>query len=130
MGVRICECVCVTSEENVFLVILCAIFYVNMFKHLVFRKFKLFAGSGCASDYLDGVFNLDMHPQLDQPFVATNGELFPWNSSRLPEFIKPLHYTISIHPNLTTLDVSGNNFLSTLGPSISSLHYFSLCIYS
>lgn len=39
--------------------------------------------------------------------LATNGEIFPWNSVRLPTFVHPTRYSISIHPNLTTLDVKG-----------------------
>ncbi|CAG7629470.1 unnamed protein product [Allacma fusca] len=40
-------------------------------------------------------------------FISSTGELFPWNSSRLPSFVLPRRYTIQIHPNLTTLDVNG-----------------------
>ena len=32
---------------------------------------------------------------------------FPWNSVRLPEFIKPIRYDIELTPNLTTLVVKG-----------------------
>ncbi|XP_049864292.1 endoplasmic reticulum aminopeptidase 1-like isoform X3 [Schistocerca gregaria] len=39
--------------------------------------------------------------------LSTNGEVFPWNSVRLPTFVHPTRYSISIHPNLTTLDVKG-----------------------
>ena len=38
---------------------------------------------------------------------ATNGEAYPWNSLRLPDFVHPLRYNLTIHPNLTTLDVKG-----------------------
>ncbi|KAF5274559.1 hypothetical protein FQA39_LY07171 [Lamprigera yunnana] len=38
---------------------------------------------------------------------ATNGQIFPWNNSRLPSFISPSRYNITIHPNLTTLEVKG-----------------------
>lgn len=38
---------------------------------------------------------------------ATNGEMFPWNNQRLPTFARPSRYHISIHPNLTTMDVKG-----------------------
>ncbi|XP_053204112.1 endoplasmic reticulum aminopeptidase 1-like [Panonychus citri] len=34
--------------------------------------------------------------------LATNGEQFPWSDLRLPNFIKPIHYDIFMHPNLTT----------------------------
>ncbi|MEQ2212065.1 Endoplasmic reticulum aminopeptidase 1, partial [Xenoophorus captivus] len=39
--------------------------------------------------------------------VATNGEPFPWDRMRLPITISPLHYDLTIHPNLTTLDFTG-----------------------
>lgn len=39
--------------------------------------------------------------------IATNGQPFPWDRMRLPKTVLPLHYDLSIHPNLTTLDFSG-----------------------
>lgn len=39
--------------------------------------------------------------------IATNGELFPWTKSRLPDYIKPLEYDITLYPNLTTMEFSG-----------------------
>ncbi|XP_076751156.1 endoplasmic reticulum aminopeptidase 1 isoform X3 [Xylocopa sonorina] len=39
--------------------------------------------------------------------LATNGEVFPWNNVRLPAFAHPTRYNITIHPNLTTLEVKG-----------------------
>lgn len=39
--------------------------------------------------------------------LATNGEVFPWNNVRLPTFVHPTRYNITIHPNLTTLEVKG-----------------------
>lgn len=38
---------------------------------------------------------------------ATNGQVFPWNNVRLPSFVRPTRYNITIHPNLTTLEVKG-----------------------
>ncbi|KAG7489451.1 endoplasmic reticulum aminopeptidase 1-like [Solea senegalensis] len=45
--------------------------------------------------------------QIKDPPIATNGQPFPWNHMRLPKTISPLHYDLSIHPNLTTLDFTG-----------------------
>ncbi|XP_055850973.1 endoplasmic reticulum aminopeptidase 2 [Episyrphus balteatus] len=39
--------------------------------------------------------------------IATNGDLFPWLNASLPTFVKPISYTITVHPNLTTYDVKG-----------------------
>lgn len=44
---------------------------------------------------------------VKDPLIATNGEPFPWTSMRLPKTVFPVHYDLSIHPNLTTLDFSG-----------------------
>ncbi|ODN00507.1 Endoplasmic reticulum aminopeptidase 2 [Orchesella cincta] len=65
--------------------------------------------SGCS--FLNG--SIDTEPLTDEEllehnrFILPSGEEFPWNKSRLPDFVRPLHYTIQIHPNLTTLDVTG-----------------------
>ncbi|XP_043920045.1 endoplasmic reticulum aminopeptidase 2-like [Protopterus annectens] len=40
--------------------------------------------------------------------VATNGQLFPWNKRRLPDWTVPLLYILHIHPNLTTLNFTGS----------------------
>ncbi|XP_043267317.1 endoplasmic reticulum aminopeptidase 2-like isoform X2 [Venturia canescens] len=39
--------------------------------------------------------------------LATNGEIFPWDNVRLPKFAHPTRYNLTIHPNLTTLEVKG-----------------------
>lgn len=45
--------------------------------------------------------------------LATNNEIFPWNDVRLPSYVRPVRYSITIHPNLTTLDVKGNLYFSS-----------------
>lgn len=49
------------------------------------------------------------HYNSSLPFnpIATNGEPFPWFLPNLPNNVRPLRYTLTIHPNLTTLDVKG-----------------------
>lgn len=44
-----------------------------------------------------------------EPFepIATNGQPFPWLLPYLPTSIRPNRYTLTIHPNLTTLEVKG-----------------------
>lgn len=39
--------------------------------------------------------------------IATNGQPFPWDRMRLPKTVSPIHYDLTIHPNLTTLDFTG-----------------------
>ncbi|XP_038258642.1 endoplasmic reticulum aminopeptidase 2-like isoform X2 [Dermochelys coriacea] len=40
--------------------------------------------------------------------IATNGQPFPWNKLRLPDWILPVHYDLLIHPNLTSLRFMGS----------------------
>ncbi|XP_055534646.1 endoplasmic reticulum aminopeptidase 2 isoform X2 [Wyeomyia smithii] len=44
-----------------------------------------------------------------EPFqpIATNGQPFPWLLPTLPNNVRPNRYMLTIHPNLTTLDVKG-----------------------
>lgn len=46
---------------------------------------------------------------VTEPFnpIATNGEPFPWLNLTLPTYARPMRYMVTIHPNLTTLDVKG-----------------------
>lgn len=39
---------------------------------------------------------------------STSGETFPWKKMRLPQTVSPFHYTLLIHPNLSSLDFSGS----------------------
>ena len=41
------------------------------------------------------------------PPMATNGQPFPWDRMRLPRTVSPLHYDLTLHPNLTTFDFTG-----------------------
>lgn len=60
---------------------------------------------------LSAVFPLSSGAQLPNPGqdlpTATNGQPFPWDRMRLPKTVSPLHYDMTIHPNLTTLDFTG-----------------------
>ncbi|KAJ8936471.1 hypothetical protein NQ314_012334 [Rhamnusium bicolor] len=50
---------------------------------------------------------IDEGTNMTRTFVprATNGQIFPWNNIRLPTSLKPTRYNLTIHPNLTTLEV-------------------------
>ncbi|XP_019765505.2 endoplasmic reticulum aminopeptidase 1 isoform X4 [Dendroctonus ponderosae] len=67
----------------------------------------LFTDCTCAGEkppnYVGGETN------LTRTFIprATNGQIFPWNNVRLPTTLKPSRYNITIHPNITTLEVRG-----------------------
>ncbi|KAJ2942457.1 hypothetical protein O0L34_g16062 [Tuta absoluta] len=39
--------------------------------------------------------------------IASNGAVFPWRGARLPAFIIPKHYSLWLHPNLTTGELKG-----------------------
>ncbi|CAH1642722.1 unnamed protein product [Spodoptera littoralis] len=39
--------------------------------------------------------------------LATNGAVFPWRGARLPTFVIPKHYSLWLHPNLTTGELRG-----------------------
>ncbi|KAL3062586.1 hypothetical protein OYC64_002401 [Pagothenia borchgrevinki] len=46
-------------------------------------------------------------PDKDRVQVDLKAPPFPWGSMRLPKTISPIHYDLTIHPNLTTLDFTG-----------------------
>ncbi|XP_051875544.1 leucyl-cystinyl aminopeptidase [Pristis pectinata] len=46
--------------------------------------------------------------------LATNGQVFPWPKLRLPNAVVPVHYDLSLHPNLTTLNFTGSVHISLL----------------
>lgn len=70
---------------------------------------QLFARSecGCAGKMPPG-YMLDNY-NASVPFnpIATNGEPFPWHQLQLPDSIRPVRYTLTIHPNMTSIDVKG-----------------------
>ncbi|KAK1892358.1 Endoplasmic reticulum aminopeptidase 1 [Dissostichus eleginoides] len=46
-------------------------------------------------------------PDKDRVQVDLKAPPFPWGSMRLPKTISPIHYDLTIHPNLTTLYFTG-----------------------
>uniref|UniRef100_A0A667YAV9 Leucyl/cystinyl aminopeptidase n=1 Tax=Myripristis murdjan TaxID=586833 RepID=A0A667YAV9_9TELE len=43
---------------------------------------------------------------------STNGELFPWTELRLPASIRPLHYDLTLNPDLKTMTFTGHTVIS------------------
>ncbi|RVE46045.1 hypothetical protein evm_009325 [Chilo suppressalis] len=39
--------------------------------------------------------------------IASNGQVFPWRGARLPTSVIPKHYSLWLHPNLTTGELRG-----------------------
>lgn len=71
-----------------------------------------FTKPGCPEATYTGepVPGLSINPTAAPPSTpptATNGEEFPWSEVRLPFHVRPLHYDITLHPNLTTRHVQG-----------------------
>ncbi|XP_066255197.1 endoplasmic reticulum aminopeptidase 2-like isoform X2 [Euwallacea similis] len=52
---------------------------------------------------------VDEESNLTRTYIpkATNGQIFPWNNVRLPTTLRPARYNLTIHPNITTLEVRG-----------------------
>lgn len=50
---------------------------------------------------------LPNHGSANSAPIATNGKPFPWENMRLPKTVSPIHYDLTIHPNLTSLNFSG-----------------------
>ncbi|XP_043565739.1 leucyl-cystinyl aminopeptidase-like isoform X1 [Chiloscyllium plagiosum] len=40
--------------------------------------------------------------------LATNGQVFPWPKMRLSNAVVPVHYDLTLHPNLTTMKFTGS----------------------
>uniref|UniRef100_S4RAW9 Leucyl/cystinyl aminopeptidase n=1 Tax=Petromyzon marinus TaxID=7757 RepID=S4RAW9_PETMA len=72
-------------------------------------------GNGCASSNSSAAGDDHDHRGGTTPSGAGNatfpftadGEVFPWADDRLPRSVRPLHYHLCLHPNLTTLAVEG-----------------------
>lgn len=45
---------------------------------------------------------------LQQQINAECGAMFPWKNIRLPKDLQPDRYKLWLHPNLTSLELSGN----------------------
>lgn len=57
--------------------------------------------------------------------TAKTGEIFPWHDIRLPPFMKPIHYSLFMHPNLETFENSGSvniTFQVTMQTNFIVLH--------
>lgn len=80
---------------------------LKMFSIFIFKYYFFALDCGCAGKMPPGY--IPEHYNSSLPFnpIATNGEPFPWHKPNLPNNVRPIRYTLTIHPNLTTLDVKG-----------------------
>lgn len=86
--------------------------YIFLFFRVLNQIIKIWQYNYVGCSFLNGPSDASYNPDDDSDeldFISESGEPFPWTKPRLPTTIKPTHYTISIHPNLTTLDVTGLN---------------------
>ncbi|KAL1493346.1 hypothetical protein ABEB36_011418 [Hypothenemus hampei] len=72
----------------------------------MFQK-ALFTDCTCAGERPPNYVDEDSNMTKSYIPKATNGQIFPWNNVRLPTTLKPTRYNLTIHPNLTTLEVRG-----------------------
>uniref|UniRef100_A0A673C166 Aminopeptidase n=1 Tax=Sphaeramia orbicularis TaxID=375764 RepID=A0A673C166_9TELE len=73
-------------------------------------------GFRCCSSFIihslsSCLFSINCQPSPNQSSkevpISTNGQPFPWDLMRLPRSVSPLHYDLTIHPNLTSLTFTG-----------------------
>lgn len=76
----------------------------NMF---VFHFNFFLSDCACAGKMPPGYMSDSYNSSLPFNPIATNGEPFPWFLPNLPNNVRPIRYALTIHPNLTTLDVKG-----------------------
>lgn len=86
--------------------------------------FKYFTDCGCAGKMPAGYVQESINNSLPFNPIATNGEPYPWHKVNLPNNVRPIRYVLTIHPNLTTMDVKGN-----LNPPFYALQNIKLCSY-
>uniref|UniRef100_A0A671RJY7 Aminopeptidase n=1 Tax=Sinocyclocheilus anshuiensis TaxID=1608454 RepID=A0A671RJY7_9TELE len=55
----------------------------------------------CVNDFRTNLTMDSIYP------ISTSGELFPWTELRLPPSVHPVHYNISLHPNLALMTFQG-----------------------
>lgn len=67
----------------------------------------LFSDCPCAGRMPPGYIPDYYNNSLPFAPIATNGQPFPWLQQNLPNNVRPNRYMLTIHPNLTTLDVKG-----------------------
>lgn len=64
---------------------------------------------GCAGKMPPGYISDQYNNSVPFNPIATNGEPFPWLKPMLPNNVRPIRYTLTIHPNLTSIDVKGKS---------------------
>lgn len=67
------------------------------------------SSSPCDSDGDTDNYSISAEPRdsIEHP-LATTGQAFPWTDIRLPDSVRPIHYDLFLHPNLTTFDCKGS----------------------
>ncbi|XP_050965784.1 leucyl-cystinyl aminopeptidase isoform X2 [Labeo rohita] len=84
-----------TTVVGVFILVLVA----SVFMVIYFVPGCTFSRNGCPKT--NSTMN-SIYP------ISTNGEVFPWTELRLPSSVHPVHYNISLYPNLTLMTFQGS----------------------
>ncbi|XP_029156922.1 endoplasmic reticulum aminopeptidase 1-like isoform X5 [Nylanderia fulva] len=90
------------SERKTYCV-LCVCCLVLLITSLIIALAPLRNGCTCSEEESRKIVDDEESavPRMD------NGEVFPWDDIRLPSFVHPTRYNITMHPNLTTLEFRG-----------------------
>ncbi|XP_051950921.1 leucyl-cystinyl aminopeptidase-like [Xyrauchen texanus] len=90
------ECCSMPSARTMVVGVLILVLVASMIMVICFLPGCTFTRGGCKKT-IDTVYP-----------VSTSGELFPWTELRLPVSVHPVHYSISLHPNLTSMTFQGS----------------------
>uniref|UniRef100_A0A671RJ65 Aminopeptidase n=1 Tax=Sinocyclocheilus anshuiensis TaxID=1608454 RepID=A0A671RJ65_9TELE len=86
------------STKTTVVGVLILVLVASMFMVIYFLPGCTFTRKGCQKT------NLTMDSIYP---ISTSGELFPWTELRLPPSVHPVHYNISLHPNLALMTFQG-----------------------
>uniref|UniRef100_A0A673LRT7 Aminopeptidase n=1 Tax=Sinocyclocheilus rhinocerous TaxID=307959 RepID=A0A673LRT7_9TELE len=86
------------STKTTVVGVLILVLVASMFMVIYFLPGCTFTRKGCqkTNSTMDSIYP-----------TSTSGELFPWTELRLPPSVHPVHYNISLHPNLALMTFQG-----------------------
>ncbi|XP_016093811.1 leucyl-cystinyl aminopeptidase [Sinocyclocheilus grahami] len=86
------------STKTTVVGVLILVLVASMFMVIYFLPGCTFTRKGCqkTNSTMDSIYP-----------ISTSGERFPWTELRLPPSVHPVHYNISLHPNLALMTFQG-----------------------